>query len=116
MIPDKIPEYANGVTPEEWKLRLFVTDWTPRCTVAYKNLKQICSDYVKNKCDIEVVDLLEHPEVAKQEQIVTVPTLFKMSPKPARVLIGDFSNVDRVLKGLDVETVLHRETTGESEV
>jgi circadian clock protein KaiB len=80
-----------------------VTAWTPRSIVAYRNLRKICAEHLEDKCTIEVVDLLKHPECARQEQIVAVPTLVKLSPKPRRVLIGDFSNVERVLKGLDVE-------------
>ena len=97
------PEYGNTEPAEQWKLRLFVTNWSPRCVVAYRNLKKICEDNIENKCDIEVVDILENPEVAREEQIVAVPTLYKMSPKPKRVLIGDFSKVEQVLKGLDVQ-------------
>jgi len=96
------PEYGKTEPAEEWKLRLFVTDWTPRCVVAYRNLKQICHDHIENKCDIEVVDVLEHPDLARQEQIVAIPTLFKTWPKPERVLVGDFSKVADVLRALDV--------------
>ncbi len=101
------PDYGNAPTPNEWKLRLYVTDWTPRCVTAYRNIRQICHDHVKDKCQIEVVDLLEKPEVAKRDQIVAVPTLVKMQPGPERVMVGDFSKVERVLKGLDIETVEH---------
>ena len=97
------PDYGNTNGVEEWKMRLFVTDWTPRCVVAYKNLNRICAEHLKDKCTIEVVDLLEHPEVARQEQIVAIPTLMKTSPKPEKVMIGDFSNEDRVLKALGFE-------------
>jgi len=68
---------------------------------------KICQEYIDGKCDIEVVDLLKNPEVARQEQIVAIPTLLKMSPKPERVLVGDFSKVQQVLKGLDVERWAH---------
>lgn len=96
-------EYGETGPAQEWKLRLFVTDWTPRCVVAYRNLKRICEENIKDKCDIEVVDILEHPDVAREEQIVVVPTLFKLLPKPERVLVGDFTKREQVLKGLDVE-------------
>jgi len=68
---------------------------------------KICQEYIDGKCDIEVVDLLKNPEVARQEQIVAIPTLLKMSPKPERVLVGDFSKVEQVLKSLDVERWAH---------
>ncbi len=101
------PKYGDTEPAEEWKLRLFVTNWTPRCVVAYRNLKKICEEHIEDKCAIEVVDLLEKPEVAREEQIVAVPTLMKLSPKPERVLVGDFSKVETVLKGLDVERWAH---------
>ena len=97
------PDYGNTNSVEEWKMRLFVTDWTPRCVVAYKNLNRICVEHLKDKCTIEVVDLLEHHEVARQEQIVAVPTLMKTSPKPEKVMVGDFSDENRVLKALGFE-------------
>ncbi len=97
------PLYGDTKPAEEWKLRLFVTNWTPRCVVAYRNLKKICEENIEDKCRIEVVDLLQHPEIARQEQIVAVPTLQKLSPKPSRVIYGDFSKTEAVLKGLDVE-------------
>ncbi len=97
------PDYGAAPVPEEWTLRLYVTDWTPRCVAAYRNLKRICQEHVKDRCNIEVVDLLEDPAVAKRDQIVAVPTLRKVSPKPERVLIGDFTRLDEVLKGLDIK-------------
>jgi len=96
------PKYGNAKQAEEWKLRLFVTDWAPRCIVAYRNLTRICQENIENRCNIEVVDILERPEAAREQQIVAVPTLLKLSPEPRRVLVGDFSNTERVLKGLDV--------------
>ena len=97
------PPYGDTKPAEEWKLQLFVTNWTPRCVVAYRNLKKICEEHIEDKCDIEVVDILEHPEIARQEQIVAIPTLKKLSPYPNRVIYGDFNKAETVLKGLDVE-------------
>ena len=97
------PDYGKTEPPKEWKLRLFVTNWTPRCVVAYRNLRKICEEHIEDKCKIEVVDILEHPEIARREQIVAVPTLKKLSPYPRRVIYGDFTRTDTVLKGLDVE-------------
>jgi len=96
-------DYGNTNGVKEWNLRLFVTDWTPRCVVAFKNLNRICEERLKDRCTIEVVDLLEKPEMARQEQIVAVPTLVKTSPMPQKIMIGDFSNEDRVLKALGFE-------------
>ena len=98
------PDYGNTNGVKEWNLRLFVTDWTPRCVVAFKNLNRICEERLKDRCTIEVVDLLEKPEMARQEQIVAIPTLVKTSPMPQKIMIGDFSNEDRVLKALGFES------------
>jgi circadian clock protein KaiB len=97
------PDYGNTNNVKEWNLRLFVTDWTPRCVVAYNNLNRICEERLKDRCTIEVVDLLEKPEMARQEQIVAIPTLMKTSPKPEKIMIGDFTDEARVLKALGVE-------------
>ncbi len=97
------PRYADTNGVELWNLRLYVTDWTPRCVVAYKNLNRICSEHLKDRCEIEVVDLLEHPELARLDQIVAVPTLVRTSPDPKKIMIGDFSEEDKVLKNLGIE-------------
>ncbi|PPD57335.1 circadian clock KaiB family protein [Dehalogenimonas etheniformans] len=103
----KGPPYGDTEPAEEWKLRLFVTDWNPRCIVAYRNLKKICQEDLENKCSIEVIDILEQPDIARQEQIVAIPALKKILPKPSRILVGDFSKKEKVLKALDVERWLH---------
>ena len=87
---------------EEWKLCLYVTNSTPRCNVAYKNIKRICAERLKDRCEIEVIDILKNPEAARREQIVAIPTLLKVAPKPERMLVGDFSKEESVLKGLDI--------------
>jgi circadian clock protein KaiB len=71
--------------------------------VAYKNLNRICAEHLKDKCRIEVVDILEKPELARKEQIVAIPTLMKTSPAPHKVMVGDFTNEERVLKALGLE-------------
>lgn len=81
-------------------LRLFVTGTTPRSTRAILNLRLICEQYLASDYDLEVVDIYQHPEVAKQFQIVAAPTLVKMTPLPLRRIIGDLGNTDRVLMGL----------------
>jgi circadian clock protein KaiB len=97
------PDYGDTDSIKEWNLRLYVTDWTPRCVVAYKNLNRICTEHLKDKCTIEVVDLLEKPEMARQDQIVAVPTLMKTSPMPHKLMVGDLTNEERVLKALGIE-------------
>ena len=94
------PDYGDTNGIKEWNLRLFVTDWTPRCVVAYKNLNRICEEYLKDRYTIELVDLLEHTELARKEQIVAIPTLVKTSPLPEKTMISDFSDEERLLKWL----------------
>jgi circadian clock protein KaiB len=98
------PDYGGTNGVKEWNLRLFVTYWSPRCVAAYKALNRICAERLKDRCTIEVVDLLENPEMARQEQILAIPTQMKKSPKPEKVMIGDFSNEERVLKALGFES------------
>jgi circadian clock protein KaiB len=97
------PNYGDTDSVQNWGLRLYVTDWTPRCVVAYKNLNRICEERLKDKCNIEVIDLLEHPELARRDQIVAIPTLVKTSPSPQKIMVGDFTDETRVLRGLGIE-------------
>ena len=86
-----------------WNLRLYVAGQTPRSLTAFKNLKQICEEYLKGKYHIEVIDLMENPTLARGDQILAVPTLVRKLPQPIRKIIGDLSNTDRVLVGLDIQ-------------
>jgi len=87
---------------KEWQLRLYVAGKTPRSVAALDNLRQICEQHLSGKYDIEVIDLLERPQLAKGEQIVAIPTLVRKLPEPVRKIIGDLSNEERVLIGLDL--------------
>jgi circadian clock protein KaiB len=86
----------------EWVLRLYVAGQIPKAVTAYNNLKLICEEQLKGNYQIDVVDLLKHPHVAHDEQIVAVPTLVRKSPLPERNIIGDLSNTESVLAGLDL--------------
>jgi circadian clock protein KaiB len=86
----------------EWQLRLYVAGQTPRSVAALANLRTICEEHLAGKYSIEVVDLLERPQLAKGEQIVAIPTLVRQLPEPVRKIIGDLSNRERVLIGLDL--------------
>ena len=86
-----------------WNLRLYVAGQTPRSITAFKNLKEICEEYLKGKYHIEVVDLMENPTLARGDQILAVPTLVRKLPQPIRKIIGDLSNTERVLVGLDIQ-------------
>jgi circadian clock protein KaiB len=88
--------------PEIWHLRLYVAGQTPKSLAAFANLKKICEEYLKGKYTIEVVDLLENPKLAKGDQILAIPTLVRKLPPPIRKIIGDLSNEERVLVGLNL--------------
>ena len=85
-----------------WELRLYVAGHTPRAAAAFENLKRICDEHLKGKYSIEVIDLLKYPQLAKGDQILAVPTLVRKLPVPVRKIIGDLSNTERVLVGLDL--------------
>jgi circadian clock protein KaiB len=92
-----------GLRPGEfWTLKLYVAGQSPRSLAAFANLKKICAEHLPGKYSIEVIDLLEHPQLAAGDQIIAIPTLIRKIPKPMRKIIGDLSNTDRVLVGLDL--------------
>lgn len=95
---------------DEWVLRLYVAGQTPKSVTAFNNLKLICEEQLKGKYHIEVVDLLKNPKLARHDQILAVPTLVRKLPLPARNIIGDLSNTERVLVGLDL--IEHGALTG----
>jgi circadian clock protein KaiB len=86
-------------------LRLYVTGLTPRSVCAVNNLRAICNEYLEGRYDLEVVDIYQQPHLAKGEQIVAAPTLVRQFPLPVRRMIGDMSNRERVLLGLDLGRV-----------
>ncbi len=87
---------------EMWHLRLYVAGQTPKSIAAFANLKKICEDHLKGQYTIEVVDLIENPKLAKGDQILAIPTLVRKLPPPIRKIIGDLSNTERVLVGLNL--------------
>jgi circadian clock protein KaiB len=90
---------------EMWNLKLYVAGQTPKSILAFSNLKKICEEHVTGKYRIEVIDLLKNPQLAKGDQILAIPTLVRKLPVPIRKIIGDLSNTERVLVGLDLKTV-----------
>jgi circadian clock protein KaiB len=93
----------NSKPPSEtWELRLYVAGQTPKSIEAFANLKKICEENLKGKYHIEVIDLLKDPQLAKGDQILAIPTLVRKLPRPIKKIIGDLSNTERVLVGLDV--------------
>jgi circadian clock protein KaiB len=87
---------------EAWNLRLYVAGQTPKSLAAFANLKKICEENLAGRYLIEVIDLLENPQLAKGDQILAIPTLVRKLPTPVRKIIGDLSNSLRVLVGLDL--------------
>lgn len=88
--------------PEHFVLRLYIAGQTPKCMRAFTNLKRICEEHLANRYRIEIIDLLQNPQLARGDQILAVPTLVRQLPEPVKKIIGDLSNTERVLVGLDL--------------
>jgi circadian clock protein KaiB len=88
--------------PERWRLRLYVAGQTPKALRAFANLKTICEEHLAGRYEIEVIDLLEHPGLARGDEIIAVPTLVRHLPEPITKIIGDLSDTERVLIGLQL--------------
>ena len=88
--------------PAKYVLRLYVSGSTLKSALAVENIKRICEQHLKNRYELEVIDIYQQPNLARDEQIVAVPTLIKRLPPPVRRLIGDLSNLKKVLFGLDL--------------
>jgi circadian clock protein KaiB len=93
---------ATEPVPGRWDLRLYVAGQTERSVRAFDNLKKLCEEHLAGQYHIEVVDLLRDPKLARGDQIIAVPTLVRKLPEPVRKIIGDLSNTERVLVGLDL--------------
>jgi circadian clock protein KaiB len=87
---------------ETYRLRLYVAGQTPKSVLAFRNLKQICEEHLLGRYEIEIIDLIENPQLARGDQILAVPTLVRRLPEPIKKIIGDLSNTERVLVGLDL--------------
>lgn len=87
---------------KKWNLRLYVAGKTPKSVAAFANLKKICEEHLAGEYSIEIIDLLENPQLARGDQILAIPTLVRKLPEPVRKIIGDLSNTERVLVGLDL--------------
>jgi len=95
---------SNGAgDKQKYLLRLFVTGQTPRSVKSIENLKRLCERYLKGRYELEVIDIYQQPGLASENQIIAAPTLIKKLPLPLRRLVGDFSNQDRVVVGLDLQ-------------
>lgn len=100
--PTHEPNGNDGQESGFWDLRLYVAGQTPKCVAALANLKRFCETHLDGRYRIEVIDLMENPQLARGDQIVAIPTLVRKLPEPIRKIIGDLSATDRVLVGLDV--------------
>lgn len=89
---------------ENYLLRLYISGITPRSSAAIDRVKRICEKHLKGRCDLEIIDIYQQPSLAKGEQIIAAPTLLKKLPLPLRRIIGDMSNEERVLLGLDLRS------------
>ena len=103
--PEWSLEPAESAEPARYLLRLFVTGMTPRSTEAIARIKALCQTHLEGHYELEVVDIYQHPATALSEQIVATPTLIKKLPLPVRRLVGDLSNKERVLLGLDLRAI-----------
>jgi circadian clock protein KaiB len=90
--------------PKHWQLRLYVAGQTPKSLTAFANLKRLCEEHLAGEFEIEVIDLIENPRLAKDDQIVAIPTLVRKLPEPIRKIIGDLSDTERTLVGLQLRS------------
>jgi circadian clock protein KaiB len=95
-------EATRAKKEEFWELRLYVAGQTPKSLTAFANLKKLCEEHLKGQYRIEIIDLLKNPQLAKGDQILAIPTLVRKLPPPIRKIIGDLSNKERVLVGLNL--------------
>jgi circadian clock protein KaiB len=93
----------DDITTKEWQLRIYVAGETDKSRKAIDNLRKVCEEHLKGKYEIEVIDLLKHPQLAAKDQIFAVPTIIRKLPEPLKKLIGDMSVSEKVLVGLDIK-------------
>jgi circadian clock protein KaiB len=98
---ERTPVISAAAAPT-YELRLYVAGQTPKSILALANLRQICEAHLQGRYEIEVIDLLQHPQLARGDQILALPTLVRRLPEPIKKIIGDLSNTERVLVGLDL--------------
>jgi circadian clock protein KaiB len=102
---ERSSEIVQTLDPDHWQLRLYVAGQTAKSVAAFNNLKSLCEEHLAGKYEIEVVDLLEDHQLARGDQIVAIPTLVRKLPEPIRKIIGDLSNTERVLVGLQLRPI-----------
>jgi circadian clock protein KaiB len=97
---------AAAQEPEVWELRLYIAGQTPKSASAFANLKKLCEEHLAGRYTIEMIDLLEQPQLAAGDQIVAIPTLVRKLPEPLRKIVGDLSNTERALVGLQLRPAI----------
>lgn len=101
-------EPVPAAAPEQWDLRLYVAGQTDKSVTAIANLMRICREHLEGRFTVEIVDLLKNPQMAARDQILALPTLVRRLPEPIRKIIGDLSNEERVLVGLEIRPAAGR--------
>lgn len=100
--PEDFEESLKNTGEKKYVLRLFITGMTPNSKRAVENIKKICEEYLKRRYELEVIDIYQQPSLAEAGQILAAPTLVKVFPPPVKRLIGDMSDTEKVLSGLDI--------------
>jgi circadian clock protein KaiB len=98
----KAAKIAASADNDKWQLRLYTAGQTPKSLAAFRNLKKVCEEHLAGRYEIEVVDLMANPRLAKDHQIVAIPTLVRKLPDPIRKIVGDLSDTERALVGLEL--------------
>lgn len=104
-VTEEFDQTIENKNPDKYMLSLYITGATSRSVLAISNLKKICEEYLEGKYELEVIDIYKNPLLAKEEQIIAAPTLIKKLPLPFRRIIGDMSNEEKVLLGLDLRKI-----------
>ena len=112
----QIGEKDEPITDDVFQLRLYVAGQTPRSVDAFANLKKLCEEYLPGRYNIEVVDLVKHPQLAAGDQILAIPTLVRKLPQPLRRIVGDLRDTERALVGLQFRTARLEERSSSSGV
>jgi len=102
--PSTNGQAVRAAEPKQWQLRLYVAGKTPKSVTAFANLKRLCEEHLAGEFEIEVIDLIENPRLAKDDQIIAIPTLVRKLPQPIRKIIGDLSDTERTLVGLQLRS------------
>ncbi|MCE8423417.1 MAG: circadian clock KaiB family protein [Candidatus Methanoperedens sp.] len=104
-IAERTGQGSEKSEADVYVLRLYVAGQTPKSMVAFANLKKLCEEHLAGKYEIEVIDLVKNPQLARGDQILAIPTLVRRLPQPLKKIIGDLSNSERVLVGLDIRSL-----------